>query len=442
MLSPTARSVAPSCWRRCANAPPRATCASAWSCRRRKPTAGLVIYDEAVRESAQVRVDLALSAVAGEGIEATGEVGDPDPFMATMDAVAVSRPDEIILSTHPAPHSGWLRRDLIERIQNATGLPVHHIVIDLEQEGLPFKVTLVIANKTSSGEELLAHLKEKDAQPGQHLFIAVVPQVDGSGAAPREARARLARMLDRLGGAGLLSSGMIGDPDPYTATMNALELFRVDDIVISTLPGERSGWLRSNLIERVRTPPRRASSTWSSSPSPTRSRLRPRSGHDGGSQHPPPGRSRPRRAPRPAAGQPQLARRGAAARDAAFHHLRGDDLRRVLHRLLLHPHRPGSPVAGSRDRAAGARRGRQHSDPDLLLVHAALGGEVDQERQPLRAEGGDPDDVPAGVHVPVHPDQRVRQHRLRPAGRRRRRRSSTRSPACTARTCSSGCCCC
>ncbi len=59
-------------------------------------------------------------------------------------------------------------------------------------------------------------------------------------------------MLDHLSAAGLLSSGMIGDPDPYTATMNALELFHVDDVVISTLPGERSGWLRSNLIERVR----------------------------------------------------------------------------------------------------------------------------------------------------------------------------------------------
>ena len=58
-------------------------------------------------------------------------------------------------------------------------------------------------------------------------------------------------MLDRLHAEGLLSSGMIGDPDPYTAVMNALELFRVDDVVISTLPGERSGWLRSKLLERV-----------------------------------------------------------------------------------------------------------------------------------------------------------------------------------------------
>ncbi len=224
-----------------------------------KPSAGLVIYDEAVRESAQARVDLALSLVADEAIEATGEVGDPDPFLATMDAVAERRPEEIIISTHPAQSSGWLRRDLIERIRNASGLPVEHVVIDLEQEGLAFKVSLVLASKTLGGEELLDHLRAKaadgGAQPGglgQHLFIVVVPQPDGSGGAPRIARARLAAMLDQLHGDGLLSSGMIGDPDPYTAAVNALELFRVDDVVISTLPDERSGWLRADLIERVR----------------------------------------------------------------------------------------------------------------------------------------------------------------------------------------------
>lgn len=223
-----------------------------------KPSAGLVIYDEAVRESAQVRVDLAISLVTEEGIEATGEVGDPDPFSATMDAIAERRPEEIILSTHPATQSGWLRRDLIERIQNASGLPVEHIVTDLEQEGLPFRVTLVVASKTASGNELLEHLRSKAADGGtqpeglcRHVFIAVVPLQDGSGSAPREARARLAAMLDRLHAAELIGSGMIGDPDPYTAAINALELFRVDDVVISTLPGERSGWMRSNLIERV-----------------------------------------------------------------------------------------------------------------------------------------------------------------------------------------------
>jgi hypothetical protein len=217
-----------------------------------KPSAGLVIHDNAVREAAQVRVDLATSLLTAEGITAVGEVGDHDPFLATMDAIALRRPDEVIISTHPATQSGWLRRDLIERVQRASGLPVEHIVVDLTQESLPFAVTLVLAHKTSSGEELIERLSAKANGEEQHLFIAVVPQQDRSGAAHREARIRLATMLERLDAAGLLSAGMIGDPDPYTATINALELFQVDDIVISTLPKERSGWLRSNLIERVR----------------------------------------------------------------------------------------------------------------------------------------------------------------------------------------------
>jgi hypothetical protein len=199
-----------------------------------------------------VRVDLAMSLLAAEGITAGGEVGDPDPFLAAMDAIAHRRPDEVVVSTHPATQSGWLRRDLIERIQNASGLPVEHVVVDLAREGLPFAVTLVVAHRTSAGEELIERLVEKAAGGERRLFIAVIPQFDRSGASSREARLRLAAMLERLDAAGLLSAGMIGDPDPYTAVMNALELFQVDDVVISTLPNERSGWMRANLLQRVR----------------------------------------------------------------------------------------------------------------------------------------------------------------------------------------------
>lgn len=217
-----------------------------------KPAAGLVIYDDAVHDAAQVRVDLALSYLEQEGIKATGEVGDPDPFYAAMDAIAEKRPDEIFVSTHPATSSGWLRRDLIERIQEASGIPIQHVIVDIESDGFPFKSTLVVANKTSGGEELLEHLKHKAGHDGAHLFIIVLPLADGQGRATREGRARLARVLDRLRADGLLAAGMIGDPDPYTATTNALELFTVSDVVISTLPAERSGWMRSDLIERVK----------------------------------------------------------------------------------------------------------------------------------------------------------------------------------------------
>ena len=219
-----------------------------------RPRAGLVVYDDSVFDAAQARVDLALEFMHAEGIEAIGEVGDPDPFTATIDAVREYNPDEVIISTYPDSRSGWLRRDLIERVRHASGVPVHHVTADPDTEGLPFHVTLAVANRTASGDELLAALRAK-AQSETHmegrLFIVVVPLEGGDGHAARRARTRLKLVLDRLHAAGLFAAGMIGDPDPFTAIMNALQYFRVDDIVISTFSETKSGWLRSDLIARV-----------------------------------------------------------------------------------------------------------------------------------------------------------------------------------------------
>jgi hypothetical protein len=218
-----------------------------------RPRAGLVIYDDAVFDAAQARVDLAVSFLRAEGIDALGEVGDPDPYTAAIDAVREHHPDEIVISTYPETRSGWLRRDLVERVREASGLPVEHIVADIDTEGLPFGVTLAVANRTASGDELLEALKAKiGSETERRLFIVVVPQEGGDGHAARRARTRLSLVLDRLHAAGLFAAGMIGDPDPYTAIMNALQYFRVDDIVISTFPETKSGWLRADLVERVR----------------------------------------------------------------------------------------------------------------------------------------------------------------------------------------------
>jgi hypothetical protein len=218
---------------------------------RNRPKDGYVIYDDAVFDAAQVRIDLARQFLRERGITAIGDVGDTDPYTAAMDAVAEWRPDEIIVSTYPATSSGWMRRDIIERIAEASGLPVTHVVTDVDTEGLPFDVTLVVANRTASGDELLTSLRSKRGER-ERLFIVVVPQEGGGGTAAQAARGRLGQVVDRLRSEGMVCAGMIGDPDPYTATMNALQFFRVDDIVISTLPATRSGWLRADLIERVR----------------------------------------------------------------------------------------------------------------------------------------------------------------------------------------------
>jgi hypothetical protein len=220
---------------------------------RNRPKHGNIIYDDAVFDAAKVRIDLARRFLRQDGIAAIGDIGDPDPYTATMDAVAEHRPDEIVISTFPAAVSGWLRRDLIERIEHASGLPVTHVVQDIDAEGIPFHVTLVVAARTASGDQLLDCLKRLAAgHEREALFIVTVPQEGGEGAHAARARARMAQVVDRLLSEGLVAAGMIGDPDPYTATMNALQFFRVDDIVISTLPATRSGWLRADLIERVR----------------------------------------------------------------------------------------------------------------------------------------------------------------------------------------------
>jgi hypothetical protein len=220
-----------------------------------RPRAGYVVYDDAVFDAAQARVDLAVGFVRSEGMNAVGEVGDPDPYAATMDAVHEYEPDAIIISTFPEARSGWLRRDLIERIRQASGLPVEHVVADIDTDGLSFHITLAVANRTASGDDLLDALNAKaqsEADKHERLFIVVVPQEGGGGVSAQRARTRLSLVLGRLRDAGLTGAGMIGDPDPYTAIMNALQYFRVDDIIISTFAETKSGWLRADLIERVR----------------------------------------------------------------------------------------------------------------------------------------------------------------------------------------------
>ena len=217
-----------------------------------RPRSGYVIYDDAVRDAAQVRLDLALSYLHGEDIVAGGDIGDEDPFTATLDAIHEYQPDEVIISTLPLASSGWLRRDLVERIQDSTDVPVTHVISDIDAEGLPFQVTLVVANVTAGRGKLRARMEEIAAEADDMLFIVVVPlEAHRDGRAAAVARARLGNTLDKMRREGLLVAGMIGDPDPYTATMNAVQFYKVSRIVISTLPATKSGWLRSDLIARV-----------------------------------------------------------------------------------------------------------------------------------------------------------------------------------------------
>ncbi len=223
-------------------------------CPQNQPKHGYVIYESQVREATENRLKMTLAMLREAGIEATGEVMDPDPYAAVMDALGEQDYDEIIVSTHPETRSGWLREGLVDRIKRASRRPVEHVVVDLDAERDEMKRTLVVANQTMTGHALLDLLRKK-AEEEPRRFIVVCPDTSANGdgeGADDPAPERLAHMLKELNDSGLDAIGQVVHPDPYTAIQNALQFYAPDDIVISTFPETRSGWLRGDLIERVR----------------------------------------------------------------------------------------------------------------------------------------------------------------------------------------------
>jgi nucleotide-binding universal stress UspA family protein len=86
------------------------------------------------RAAAQERLQASLGALAEEGVEARGEVGDADPIQAIDDALRTFGADEIVISTHPPGRSNWLEKQIIVRARERYGCPITHVVVDLEHE--------------------------------------------------------------------------------------------------------------------------------------------------------------------------------------------------------------------------------------------------------------------------------------------------------------------
>src|SRR5918994_854856 len=162
-------------------------------CPQNQPKHGYVIYDSMVREAAENRLRMTLALLREAGIEAEGEVMDPDPYAAIMDA-------------------------LVDRVRRAARRPVEHVVVDLDAERDDVKRTLVVANQTVASEELLDLLRRK-ARAEPRRFIVICPQ---SGEENGQGAERLAQTLKELEDAGLEAGGPRVPPRPYTAIPNAL----------------------------------------------------------------------------------------------------------------------------------------------------------------------------------------------------------------------------
>jgi hypothetical protein len=119
---------------------------------------------------------------------------------------------------------------------------------------------LVVANETVAGRALTEALRGR-AEAGD-VRVSVVCPVN----APREgyvvyqdtrraaARRRLDKTLAQLREAGIAADGYVVDADPVDAVRDALDQLEpsVDEIVVSTHPEQKSGWLRRHVVDRIR----------------------------------------------------------------------------------------------------------------------------------------------------------------------------------------------
>lgn len=215
-----------------------------------QPREGYVVYRDSRRAAAGRRLDRVLAALRLAAIPAHGAVVDDEPLAAVKDVLAAEKVDEIVVSTHPETKSGWLRKNLVDEIRKAVGnRPVEHVISDVS--GRSGANVLVVANETVLGEPLLERIRQR-AGEGPASFLIVCPQSDAARGEHPEAERRLRSALSILRSEGLDVHGQIAHPDPFVAAMEAVEDDRTDEIIVSTFPGERSGWLRRDLVGRLR----------------------------------------------------------------------------------------------------------------------------------------------------------------------------------------------
>src|SRR4051812_29683574 len=213
-----------------------------------EPNQGYVVYEDTRRASAGRRLDKTMTALREAGLSAQGFVVDTGPVEAAKDALGQLEPkiDEIVVSTHSAEKSGWMRRNVVQDIERAAGaIPVKHVEATEEAE----TNVLVIANQTVVSDELLDRIRKRAAK-GPASFLIVAPQSDDEEHA--DADRRLRRALTELRGEGIDAHGQVVHPDPYTAARHAVHDEAIGEIIVSTFPGEKSGWLRRDLVQRLR----------------------------------------------------------------------------------------------------------------------------------------------------------------------------------------------
>lgn len=215
-----------------------------------QPSAGQIVDRDELADAARSRVEVTQSVFAEFGVEAEGAVMDEDPLLALDDAIRAYKPAEVLLSCLTESRYGWMRRDLVEWATGRYETPITHVPVRIDDDAVHWDVThtLVVATQTVASADLLGRLRSRAAE-SPHRYTFICPR---SGQLSRvEVCERLARTLAEMYRAEIDATGQPMSPAPFAAVENAIEHYRIDEILISTLAGEQSVWLSEGLIDRV-----------------------------------------------------------------------------------------------------------------------------------------------------------------------------------------------
>jgi hypothetical protein len=219
-----------------------------------QPTIGSRIDRDDLYASARARVEVTMSLFADFGIDSVGEVLDPAPQLALDDAIRVNRPSEVLYSALYDTRFGIARKDLVEVSREIAEPEVKftHIPVRVEEDAIRLDLShaLVVATKTVNAPDLVARLKER-ASSRPHRYTIICPRAED--VAEDQVVRDLAATLAELYKSDIDATGLpISSDDPFEAVRNAIEHYRIDEILISTFAGQESRWLQSDLIGRVR----------------------------------------------------------------------------------------------------------------------------------------------------------------------------------------------
>jgi hypothetical protein len=109
---------------------------------------------------------------------------------------------------------------------------------------------IVLANRTAAAPELIEALVHRSERGPIHATL-VMPA--GPGTADRQAATeRMNAALEAWRAAGIeRCEGVVCDPVPLEALAEVWDPMRHDEVIVSTLPGQSSKWIRSDLPHAV-----------------------------------------------------------------------------------------------------------------------------------------------------------------------------------------------